>query len=353
MAADTSLVANNKQVKSSRKAANAPPAGAFWKKYSPHHEFPLSLSSSVFMHILGFVLLGGFLLAFFGLNHNKELPRLDVIAMDSGGGGHREGVGNVNPGTGVLPSKQEIEDKDQSKTATASDSPNKETLAKPEAKKPDLPINPDSVRRVEPDTAADRSLGAVGDKLRAKINGIVAAGKGKGGSGKGDGQGPGDGTGSGPGKGEGRGNITQREKRQIRWKMEFKTFNGEDYANQLKDLGAILAIPGPNDEYLVIRDLDRRLGPVQARSEDLKDLNRIWWVDDRPESVHSLARALGIQPMPHHIIAFFPQSLEKELLEKELKAFHGKEEDIKETVFRVDRRGGRYEPVVMSVTPQR
>jgi hypothetical protein len=275
-----------------------------------------------------------------------------VIAIDSGGGGNPEGARNVNPGGAVLPSNQEIVDKDQSQKVTASDSINKEELAKPEAKKPDLPINSDSVRRVEADTAADRRLGAVAGELRAKISGQVA-GKGKGGSGKDGGQGPGDGTGIGPGKGEGRGNITQREKRQIRWKMEFKTFNGEDYANQLKDLGAILAIPGPNDEYLVIRDLDRRHGPVQARSEDLKDLNRIWWVDDRPESVHSLARALGIQPMPHHIIAFFPQSLEKELLEKELKAFHGKEEDIKETVFRVDRRGGRYEPVVMSVTPQR
>src|SRR5207249_2907855 len=90
MAVDNT-VANNK-VKSSRKAVQGPPAGAFWKKYSAHHEFPLSLSSSVFMHIVGLVLLGGFLWAFLGLNRDRELPVGAVSLTESGGGGEPEGI---------------------------------------------------------------------------------------------------------------------------------------------------------------------------------------------------------------------------------------------------------------------
>jgi hypothetical protein len=61
--------------------------------------------------------------------------------------------------------------------------------------------------------------------------------------------------------------------------------------------------------------------------------------------------ALGIRPPPEHIVAFFPPELEKELLDKELKAFHGNEVDIPEnaeTTFRVERLSGKYVPVVQS-----
>jgi hypothetical protein len=327
---------------SERKAAQAPPAGIFWKKYSPHHEFPLSLSSSVFLHILGFVLLGGFLLAFFGLNRDKELP-VDAVTI-AGGGGNKEGQGN-NPGGGVLPSNEAIQDKPQPETV--SNSINREKLVKPEVKTPELVV-PDAGRPVDANTAAaDNALSATSDKARKLLIGPLA-GKGQGGPGSGGGQGSGKGTGIGNASGPGRGTLNQREKRQLRWTMIFNTRSGEDYADQLLGLGAILAILGPDGEYLVIRDLDRRHRPVQAKPEDLKQLNRIYWVDDKPQSVHSLAMALGIRPVPDHIVAFFPQELEKELAEKELKSFRGKEEDIAETTFKVERRGNRYEPLVIS-----
>src|SRR5260370_42041521 len=101
MAVDTP-VANNKQTTSGRRTAEAPPAGTFWKRYSAHHEFPLSLSSSIFLHIVGFVLLGGFLLALFGFNQDRELP-VGIARIDGGSGGNLKGVGN-NKGDGVLPS---------------------------------------------------------------------------------------------------------------------------------------------------------------------------------------------------------------------------------------------------------
>jgi hypothetical protein len=348
MATGTAPVTNNKQAKAGRKIAQGPPAGAFWKKYSPHHEFPLSLSSSIFSHFLGFVILSGFLLAFFGLVRDKELP-VDTVVV-AGGGGNPNGIGN-NRGDGVLPSSEAVEGKDKPQPDKVAENLNKEQLNKPEVKKPELPpLNPSGVRPIETDTsAADTKLGAIGDKLRTKIAGAIA-GKGQGGPGSGGGLGSGTGTGIGNASGAGRGNLTQREKRQLRWTMMFNTRSGEDYADQLLGLGAILAIPaGPDHEYLVIREFDRRHRPVQPRREDLKDLNRIYWVDDKPQSVYSLAMALGIRPVPEHIVAFFPPELEKELADKEQKAFGGKEEDIAETVFKVEPRGNhRYEPVVVS-----
>lgn len=343
MAVDTPI-ANNKQVKSGRRTAQAPPEGAFWKRYSTHHELPLSLSSSIFLHIVGFVLLGGFLLAFFGLNQNKELP-VDVIQV-GGGGGNPDGVGN-NRGDGVLPSGEALPDKDNTPPVAPAQTLNPEKLDARQPKKPDLDLpKTEGPRPIDADTSVnDSRISAIREKLRVKIAGEIA-GKGEGGPGKGGGKGRGTGTGTGNASGPGTGKMDQREKRQLRWTMIFNTRSGDDYADQLLGLGAILAIPGPDGEYLLIRDLDRRHRPVQPKKEDITQLNRIYWVDDKAQSVHSLAMALGIRPPPDHVVAFFPPELEKELLEKELKAYGAKEDDITETMFKVERLVGRYVPVV-------
>jgi hypothetical protein len=341
MAVETPVV-NSKQAKRQRVAA--PPAGAFWKKYSPHHEFSLSVTSSAFLHIIGFAVLGGLLFMFLGLYESRQ-PTVDAVVV-AGGGGNPDGVDNKQRGDGVLLPSKEAQDKPQPEDAL-SNSLAKEQLKKPEEVKPELPLPKDpGVRAIEPDTAAtDSRLSAAGSKARKLLSGVLA-GQGQGGPGSGGGQGNGKGTGIGNASGPGRANLNQREKRQLRWTMIFNTRSGEDYADQLRGLGAILAIPGPDGEYLVIRDLDRRHRPVQAVQEDLKTLNRIYWVDDKPQSVHSLAMALGIRPIPDHIVAFFPQEVEQELAEKERKAFRGNEENIAETVFKVEHWGNRYEPVV-------
>ena len=60
--------------------------------------------------------------------------------------------------------------------------------------------------------------------------------------------------------------LTQRQKRVLRWTMLFDTRDGDEYAEQLRALGAILAVPGKDREYLVIRDLSKRpvTGQVQS-----------------------------------------------------------------------------------------
>src|SRR5207237_10644376 len=73
-----------------------PPAPSFWHRYSPHHEFPLSLSSSGVAHVtvLGLLVLGGILAARWERENNVEVDAI-VIA---GGGGQPNGVGTQTTG---------------------------------------------------------------------------------------------------------------------------------------------------------------------------------------------------------------------------------------------------------------
>ncbi len=142
-----------------------------------------------------------------------------------------------------------------------------------------------------------------------------------------------------------------RINRKNRWVMNFSTFDGKDYANQLKDLGAIIAVPitGDKMEYLLINDL---ADPKKRETvKDLTNLNRIWWTDDYERSVKELSKTLKIDPVPKLIIAFFPKDLEDQLSEMELN--YAKKngmktvEDISETTFQVKRgKSKNYEPIV-------
>ncbi len=151
--------------------------------------------------------------------------------------------------------------------------------------------------------------------------------------------------------GTGSGKATEpnaRQKRNLRWRLVFDTKDAEDYAKQLEDLGAILAVPEEKGGYRVFRDLKQR--PAKGKVEDLKTIKRIFWIDDAPKSVASLAKALQLKAVPKHIICFFPEKLEKELLDKELKYQKRKEDEIAETRFKVIRREGKYD---VEVTEQK
>jgi hypothetical protein len=125
------------------------------------------------------------------------------------------------------------------------------------------------------------------------------------------------------------------QQRTLRWTLVFDTKDGEEYARQLDALGAILAVPDKGDRYRVIRDLKQR--PAKGEVEDLTKLRRVFWVDNKPESIKALAKALQLGPAPDHVIALFPEKVEQELLKKEL-AYRGlNEADVRETRFKVVR----------------
>jgi hypothetical protein len=126
-----------------------------------------------------------------------------------------------------------------------------------------------------------------------------------------------------------------QQQRTLRWTLAFDTRDGAEYARQLDALGAILAVPDKADQYRVIRDLKQR--PARGEVEDLSKIQRIFWVDNKPESIRTLAKALQLRPVPDRIIALFPEKVEQELLKKEL-AYRGlKEADIRQTRFKVVR----------------
>jgi hypothetical protein len=356
--ATTAPVANNSK-KSASKPSQVLPEERFWKRYSKHHELPLSVSSSIFLHVIILVLLffGGVLLAMLGLNRNKESLPVEQIVVIAGGGGNPKGIGD-NSGKGAIPVGVEPPNENERPKPESAKTIPDQKLEKPDVQPPTIldPAEKSGRERLfQAATSAPKLSGydSLGEKAKKMHDEIAGRGRGGPGSGGGEGKGRGTGTGKDSGPGESKNNIVnQRQKRQLRWTMIFNTRTGEDYAKQLQGLGAILAIPDGPGKFLLIDNLSRR--PVQPKPDDLRNINRIYWIDDKPQSVQSLSKALGLFPPPEQIIAFFPEELEKKLFEKEMQAFRGKnEDDIEATFFRVEQRGGGYEPVVLKVDTKR
>jgi hypothetical protein len=329
----------------SRRRLPKPPDERFWKRYSRHHELPLSVASSFFLHIAGYGLLGliltGTLLSFLGFNQEEPLS-VEPIQVAAGGSGIEEGIG-AGPANGDIPLRREsLKDNPSVKTAEKDILP----IDAPPLHDPSEVL--ENSRLIElPKTSLDLQAGA-DQRLRNQINHVLA-GKGKGGHGSAGGEGRGQGGGAGNATGPGVSNtkLNQRQKRLLRWAMVFNKRDGEDYLRQLHLLGAFIAVPTRDGQHTVFRNLAHP--PLHGKIEDIEQINLIHWTDDRPDSVRSLASAMGLQDMPESIIAFFPLELERSLREKERQAYAGDEENIRETTFRVVNRGGHYEPIVSSI----
>lgn len=334
------------------KPTKARPAGLpderFWIKYSQHHELPLSVTSSIFLHAVAFGLIGlvlaGILSGLFG--GNKQ-PVIDTFQMAGGGGGDPNG--NTDGATEInVPTGPEVTEKIKNPEPVQPVEPTN-PLNKPDPKTEPLVNANETVSRLfqEP-TLSPKNLSDVAKKANDRL--ALAISKGKGGPGTGGGAGGGEGTGIGDKKGPGTGTGTiKHSERQLRWTMIFRTNSGGDYLKQLQDLGATLATPESNDEFLVFRDLHKR--PVIGRKEDLGTFQGVLrWIDDRPDSVEALARSMGLRFKPPYIVAFFQPTLESQLRELERQHYKGDESNIEETTFRIESRpGGRYVPTFQNI----
>lgn len=333
-----------------------PPEEQFWKRYSPHNEAPLSGVTSFGLHVLAILLM--LLIAFvYSKLHlddeNKPVP-VDVVRLDleGGGGGAKNGSG-PGPG-GTEPSPME--------TGSATDEnpkkdkpPPLDDLKLPPAKvegiRTEFDNDPTALLIMKEGNAQINALAKLQDDVRQSLRKNVNPSAGRGGPGTGGGKDTGPGMGEGAGRGDGKAKLNQREKRVLRWAMTFNTLNGTDYANQLQGLGAIIALPIDAKRFRVIRNLkDASTG----KEEDISSINRIYWVDDKPQSVHSLCTALQV-PVPAFFVAFFPGTLETKLLQKELDFMQKRygrrnEDEIHETKFDVVKTGANYDVTVRSVT---
>ena len=78
--------------------------------------------------------------------------------------------------------------------------------------------------------------------------------------------------------------------------------------------------------------------------------DRLLWIDDDESgSVKSLAKAMGVAGQPKYVVALFPERLEKVLRKLEQSRYNGAENNIDETVFRIEKKNEHFEPVVQSV----
>jgi hypothetical protein len=319
-----------KPAKKSAPKGPQPPADAFWRKYSPHFEFPLSAASSIALHTLIVVVLVliGLGLLDFRVSRHGAIP-IEPMAID----GDPNLPTDPNAG-GDSPKAPENVSKPQDPTPA----PKVDVSApevKPDSEKP-VEIPPDAVFKESDEARKERH------KAIEEVGNAIAAAAAK--SGKGS---PTQGSGGQPGDGVGPGSI--KAKRAARWVMRFNTADGGDYLRQLADLGGYIGIQQADGQYLIYKNL--RQVPAQGAVEDISQLNRIFWVDNNPGSVQSLAAAMRLPAVPPQVVAFFPQELENQLATLERNHTKGKgrvsEEQIAETVYLVVPRGGKYMPVVV------
>jgi hypothetical protein len=320
----------------------------FWQRYSPHHEFPLSSAASVALHVMAIavLVLGAVLAAKWGLgDFEKPIP---ISIMDEpGGGGQPQGNDTGTGAEGAVQSKEANET--PSNPVTQAPPTPKENLDAPKVDPLTLPQPQDaSGRYIDESAEAMKGLAKLDEQTRKNLfNSLRDPAKGKGGTGTGGGKGGGTGTGTGSGTAPGEGNLSTRQKRVLRWEVNFRVMSPEDHLRQFAALGAILAIPDPQGRYHVFRDLDRRIGRV----EDLSNINRIWFIDRNPETVAGISSVLRM-PQPPVLIAFFPEDLEKRMADMEQRYRGQREDDIHEKfVFQVVPRGGTYELVVANRQP--
>lgn len=321
----------------------APPEDAFWVRYSPHHEFPLSSISSVMLHILviGLAFLFAYYVVFDKPAH--KVP-VEAVRLVGGGGGNKHGSGSGPGGERTAPNPVEAGPSDP----TPSDPTPPTKFEIPDLKKAvgasvAKQFNDNAFRVLRESTTDMNKFRALTDTM-AKIGPIHEPGKGGGGSGSGGGTGDGRGTGTGDGQGPGGGgNLTEREKEMIRWTMHFETADPADYLRQLDGMGAILAIP-VDGEYKIVRDLKHR--PAKLLDEDVAKIQRIYWVDEQQRSVDGIMRVLGINVRADRFVAFMPEDIENRLRKLENDHVGGRSKaDIRRTHYKAERSGDRYVPV--------
>jgi hypothetical protein len=313
-----------------------PPDERFWQRYSPHGELPLSGASSLAVHLLifGLLLLSAWL-AFAVFRHASRALPVDAVRLEPGG--KLPGAGDVQgAGNGLI---------EGGKAENAVPNP----IADAGEQRPPLPENAQTGRPIQFDEKELRrripANALVFDRLHEANQRIRGT---EGPSGPGGGK-AGEGDGPGAGK-QGKGKLAEQRDRMLRWSLLFDTQNGRDYVAQLNGLGAILAVPVGKDEnkpdFKIIRDLKAR--PAKLLDEDIGKIKRIYWLDDKPQSVGDVMTVLGVKAKPSYFVAFMPEELENKLLKLE-KAYLDKhhkgrtERDILETLFRIKRIDKRYE----------
>lgn len=318
----------------------------FWQRYSPYGEFPRSSATSMTLHLLVVLLL--ILLSGALVPRERTAPAVDVVevgddanaAPGEGGGlpaaGDELSASTASSGAetplGSLPNEEVNTAVQAPEVAEASSTPTAADLADEAARAgASASTVAEQARR-----SLDRAQQQLAENQNRQGGGGNAAGKG----GTVSATGTGGGGGAGP---------SGRAARTGRWVLHFRHVSYDDLLAQYQGIGAELAFPMPNDKYRYFSHLTSK--PPHSHLGDLSKETRLYWLEEDANTVTGLARALGITPTSY-MLAFLPQSLEDNMLKRELAYGNLKEDQIAKTEFEVVRRGGGYDVIVVSQKPR-
>jgi hypothetical protein len=345
-----------------------PPDERFWKRYSPHHEFPLASATSVFVHglVIGAFVVGGLLLLSNPAMDMSAPVHTDVVAIDGPGFGELGGAPAGEPGFPGAPGTELTPGPPGSGEPDENASPGAEIPDLPSLGAPTLDVpSPDAPFEAPDETLLDQlKFGKLPDNV-GKPAKTPSAGKSGSGTnnpkGVGGMNGPGGrGKGSKPGPGKGAGGIgrqaTEQEIKAWRWSFELSG-NPKEHADQLDRSGVVVAVPDPNAGNLDIRsaplllisDVKRRPVTVQRGAlADFKDA--VKWSNRDPASVQALAKELQLPFVPAYIVLLLPKEREKKMVAEEERYAQRMGVDVanvRRTVFAFRLQNGVYEPVVI------
>jgi len=304
------------------------PDERLWITYSRKWALPLSALTSPILHIL---LIGLVIALSLWVRHEDDALDIDTVVLAEAPGG---GVNGIDDGMRLgLPQGKDVGEPVVNRPQSTIPEVTNATVPVSHQPPPDdKPVDVDVNGSLHEKFTNLPPLQSLKPLLQGLPTGSPrATGEGGRGAGKGTGTGPGEGDGDGAA-----GRMSQKQKRQLRWTLLFNIKSPRDYLDQLGLMKAIVGVQYPDKSIKLIRDPSRRPAVVEA-AERVPD--RIFWMDDSPDSVRALAAELGIKDSPWRMIAFFPASVEEELLHKEhafgLVFGRETEDQILETIFQV------------------
>jgi hypothetical protein len=145
---------------------------------------------------------------------------------------------------------------------------------------------------------------------------------------------------------DGQRGLTERERRMLRWQINFPRSSAKDYLTLLHTLGAILGVPVDDGKrYRSVEKLDMR--PARLGDKDPMSAGLITWFNNDPEWSAAVLKELGLDVRADHFIVLFPRDLEEQFAKAEMDYLKGRAvTEVETTQFRLEKKGERYVPVV-------
>ena len=295
----------------------------FWERYSANGELPWS--SAISLALLAFLVMLPIVLVTPFSQRDPTQTAVDVLFVgedENAPVGKEEGL-EADAALGTV----EAESAEEVPSQILVD----ELEKVPESELPPPDVKPvDQGKEVVEETGVARSaldrLAEARAQLEANLNKGQSEGTGGGGRGTGG-----------------------RGARVARWVLHFSTRSSQDYLAQLDGLGAEIAFPEVGNRWRYFFDASS-----PSRRSEIRDLtseNRLYWVDERLESIAGVAQELDI-PVPPFMIVFLPLALEERMLQMELAHQNLREEEIERTDFEVITRGQDYDVRVRRQIPR-